>query len=214
MTGVQTCALPILFAGGCLVAVACSAVSVGGAVSAQVPEHRLSEALGQLIDPTVAAVRQGVGAATAGAKGSYLVTWTDAVVFGSQGYGLVNELERAGLHVGVDHPFAVPVTFHRVVDRSQVTAEIHFATGSYIDQWLAKPEQIEVAHIDPRTDAQRAEFDQLHATVVAGLTALGLSDVVQLVDSNLFGAEIDQRVPLDLRLKMSRMVDQIGRAHV
>ena len=40
---------------GGLVAAACTAVSVGGAVHAQVPEHRLSEALGQLVDPTVKA---------------------------------------------------------------------------------------------------------------------------------------------------------------
>ena len=159
MTGVQTCALPIL------------------------------------------------GAAEKGVNGTYLVSWTDAFFFGSEAYGLMNELERAGLHVGVDHPFAVPVTFHRVLDRSQATAEIHFASGSYIDEWLAKPDQVEVVQIDPRTAAERAEFEQLRATVVAGLTSRGLTDLVTWVDTNLFGAAVDQRVPLDLRLKMSRMLD-------
>jgi hypothetical protein len=190
-----------------VVAVVCTAVSVGGAVSAQVPEHRLSEALGQLVAPTVDAVRARTGAATKGSDGRYLVSWSDAFFFGSEAYGLVNELERAGLHVGVDHPFAVPVTFHRVIDPAQATAEIHFASGQYIDQTLAMPGQVEVVHIDPRTPAERTEFEGLRSSVIDGLTALGLSDLVKWVDVNLFGAAVDGRVPLDLRLKMSRMLD-------
>ena len=58
-----------------------------------VPAVRLSEALGQLVDPTVKAVQRGVGAAAKGVNGTYLVSWTDAFFFGSEAYGLVNELE-------------------------------------------------------------------------------------------------------------------------
>jgi hypothetical protein len=189
------------------VALVCTAVSTTGAVNAQVPEHRLSEALGQLVAPTVDAIRSRTGAASKGADGTYIVSWSDAFFFGSEAYGLVNELERAGIHVGVDHPFAVPVTFHRVIDRPQAQAEIHFASGQYIDQWLAMPGQVEVANIDPRTPAERAEFDRLRSAVIDGLTSLGLADLVKWVDINLFGAAVDGRVPLDLRLKMSRMLD-------
>jgi hypothetical protein len=69
------------------------------------------------------------------------------------------------------------------------------------------PGQVEVANIDPRTPAERAEFDRLRSAVIDGLTSLGLADLVKWVDINLFGAAVDGRVPLDLRLKMSRMLD-------
>jgi hypothetical protein len=69
------------------------------------------------------------------------------------------------------------------------------------------PGQVEVVHIDPRTPAERTEFEGLRSSVIDGLTALGLSDLVKWVDVNLFGAAVDGRVPLDLRLKMSRMLD-------
>lgn len=192
---------------GTAVGVTCTVISIGGAVSAQVPEPRLSEGLGALVGPTVRAITERDGAATAGRDGKYLVTWTDAFSFGSQGYGLVNELERAGLHVGVDRPFAVPVTFHRVLDRSAATAEIHFASGVYIDQWKAKPDQLEIVEFDPLSPAERATFDSLHQQLVAGLRAAHLDDLVVTLDVNLFGLTIDGRVPATLRPLISRMLD-------
>ncbi len=175
------------------------------AADAQVPEPRLSAPLGALVGPTVQAVRSGVGAAE-GVDARYVVTWSDAYFFGSQGYGLVNELERNGLDVGVDPTFRVPVTPQRVVDRSQVQAEIHLATGSYIAEWRGKPDVVEVASIDLRTPAEVAEYDDLHQFVLDGLSAAGLDDVVPLVDTNLFGASLDPRLPADVQTAMARML--------
>jgi hypothetical protein len=175
------------------------------AADAQVPEPRLSSPLGALVSSTVQAIRSGVGSAE-GADARYVVTWSDAYFFGSQGYGLVNELERNGLHVGVDDTFRVPVTPQRVVDRSQVQAEIHLSTGSYIDEWRAKPNAVEVAYVDLRTPDEVAEYDELHASVIAGLTAAGLGDVVPLVDTNLFGASLDPRLPSEVQTAMARML--------
>jgi hypothetical protein len=192
-------------AGGALAAFSFGSLMVD-AVDAQVPEPRLSDPLGALIAPTVQAVREADGAATAGVDGQYVVTWSDAYFFGSEGYGLVNELERAGLHVGVDPTFRVPVTPQRVLDRSKATAEIHLSTGAYIDEWRAKPDAVEVAYVEPRTPAEIAEYDQLHQQVIAGLTAVGLDDVVPLVDTNLFGASLDPRLPRHVQTAMARML--------
>jgi hypothetical protein len=190
-----------LLAGVSLVSLTASAAVV------QPPEHRLSESLGAVIAPTVQAVRSGVGAASAGAQGHYVVTWSDAYFFGSQGYGLVNELERRGLHVGVDATFRVPVTPQRVLDRPRADAEIHFATGRFVDEWSAKPDVVKVADVDPRSPAQRDEFAQLHGEVANGLHAAGLDDLVPTLDTNLFGVQLDPRVSPALQRSIARMLE-------
>ncbi len=175
------------------------------AADAEVPEPRLSAPLGALLPPTLQAVRAATGAAV-GVDGHYVVTWSDAYFFGSQGYGLVNELERQGLHVGVDPTFRVPVTPQRVIDRAEADAEIHLSTGSYIEEWRGKPDAVEVAFVDLRTPDEVAEYEALHEAVLAGLTSAGLDDVVPLVDTNLFGASLDPRLPADVQTAMARML--------
>lgn len=192
-------------AGGAALAVFSFGSLLVDAADAQPPEPRLSTPLAAVIEPTVQAVRDGVGAAD-GPDARYVVTWSDAFFFGSQGYGLVNELERAGLHVGVDPTFRVPVTPWRVVDRAGVAAEIHLSTGSYIDEWRARGDAVEVAYVDPRTPEEVAEFDSLHAQVVTGLQAAGLDDLVPEVDTNLFGASLDTRLPSAVQSAMARML--------
>ena len=175
------------------------------AADAQVPEPRLSTPLGEVVVPTVNAITDGVGAAV-GPDGNYVVTWSDAYFFGSQGYGLVNELERAGLHVGVDPTFHVPVTPQRVVDRSAVDAQVHLSTGVYIDQWKALPDSVQVAYFDGRTPAEVDEYDRLRTDAIDGLTSAGLDDLVDLVDVNLFGVSLDPRLPADVQADMARML--------
>lgn len=186
-----------------------AAVSFGSlvvaAADAQVPEPRLSDPLGALLPSTEAAVRAGDGAAV-GADGRYVVTWSDAYFFGSQGYGLVNELERAGLDVGVDPTFRVPVTPQRVIDRAEADAEIHLSTGVYIDEWRANPDAVEVAYADLRTPDEVAEYEALHDLVTEGLAGAGLDELLPLVDTNLFGASLDPRLPADVQQAMARML--------
>lgn len=170
------------------------------------PAARLSAGLGAVLDDTETAVRDGVGAAT-GPEGRYAVSWTDGLHIGSQGYGVVSELERRGLVVG-GMPWArVPLTEHRVIDPSEATAVLHFATGIFVDQWRARPEAVEVATADPRTAAERDEFEGLRTQVIADLEATGLDDVVPLVDGNLFGASLDPRLDDATHERMGRMLD-------
>jgi hypothetical protein len=175
------------------------------AAGTQPPEDHLSGPLGALVGPTEDAVRLGAGAAD-GAGGRYVVTWTDALYFGSQGYGLVNELERRGLDVGVPDPWRVPVTEHRVLEPREATAEIHFATGSYIAEWRARPDAAEVAYVEPRDADELAEYQQLEASLVAELDAGGMSDLVALVTTNLFGIQLDPRVPMEVQQVVDRML--------
>ena len=66
------------------------------------------------------------------------------------GFGLLDELERRGLDVAADEYFRAQVTSHRTRPRADNVAQIHLATGSYIDRWRAVPDAVEVATYDPR----------------------------------------------------------------
>jgi hypothetical protein len=175
------------------VAVIMSVTSTVTFADAQHPEERLSRAVGALAGPTYQAVVDGVGAAT-GKDGVYLVRWSDAADIGSPGFGLLDELERRGLDVAADEFFHVPMTDHRVRPRSEADAQIHLATGSYVDVWRGVPDAVEVATYDPRSPEQRREYRGARRRFIARLRAEGLDELVPLVDTNLFGMINDTRL--------------------
>jgi hypothetical protein len=169
------------------------------------PEERLGATLGMLVAPTAAALAEGVGAAT-GPDGRYVVRWQDVAHFGSQGYGLLSELERDGLDVGVYDTWRVPVTHHRVITVEEATAEVILVTGSFVEQLRGDARVVEVASIDPRTPAELAEYDRLRAELLAEIRAADLDDLVPLVDSNLFGLGVDLRLSQTGRELTDRML--------
>lgn len=197
---------------GAVIAVAAVAVGASYAAAtveafgAEAPEQHLSDTLRAVTGPTIDALREGVGAAT-GDDGTYLVTWRDAANFGSQGFGLVNELDRAGFDVGALPVWRVPATPRRVVDPATATAEVRLATGVYVDEVRALPGAVEVITYDPRDADEFAEYTRLEAEVVDGLTATGRADLVPLLDTNLFGLQLDPAVSPELQRKVNRMLE-------
>ncbi len=133
--------------------------------------------------------------------------WADPVTIGSQGIGLVNELDRAGFDVGVDESFGVGATRHRVLDTSDATALVQLATGSAIPAWEARDDVTRLAYVDRRTDAQRAEFDRLEASVGDRLRAAARDDLATEWEANLFTASLDPDVPEEIRDDMIRVLD-------
>jgi hypothetical protein len=176
------------------------------AFGAEAPEQHLSDTLRAVTGPTIDALRDGIGAAT-GDDGTYLVTWRDAANFGSQGFGLVNELDRAGFDVGALPVWRVPATPRRVVDPGDATAEIRLATGVFVDEARAVPGAVEVITYDPRDADERAEYERLAQEVVDGLTADGLGNLLELLDTNLFGLQLDPAVSPELQQKVNRMLE-------
>jgi hypothetical protein len=175
-------------------------------LDAEHPEERLSHAVGTLADPTYDAVARGVGAAT-GSDGAYLVRWSDAADIGSPGFGLLDELERRGLDVAADEYFDVPVTEHRVRPRADADAQIHLATGGYVDVWRQMPEAVEVAAFDPRTAAQRDEYAVVREALIQRLGEEGLGELVPLVDTNLFGMSVDTRLTAADHADLTTLID-------
>jgi len=169
------------------------------------PEERLGTTVGALLQPTIDALDAGVGAAD-GRDGRYVVQWNDAYFFGSQGFGLVSELERAGFDVGMYEPWHVPVTQHRVIPDGQATAEVVLVTGGFLDEWRADDRVVEVASFDPLTDAEREQFVARRDELIADLEANGLDDLVPIVDTNLFGVRVDPRLPPRVRANAARLL--------
>jgi hypothetical protein len=180
------------------------------AATVVVPEEHLSRPLGAVVDPTVDALESGVAGAT-GRDGTYVVLWDDAASFGSQGFGLVNELERRGFDAGAPELWRVPITEQRVIDVEDADVVVLFATGAYLDRWRSEPSVIEVATYEPRSDAQVEEFDQLRTDLLDGLADLPIDsdrlDALETaVDVNLFSVQIDPAVPIELQRIVDRML--------
>jgi hypothetical protein len=186
-------ATPPVIVTAAVLAVGFSVATSVAALDAEHPEERLGETFGVVVEPTAEALDAGVGAAT-GREGRYVVKWTDAATFGSQGYGLVNELERSGFDVGVYDTWRVPVTPHRVIPIEEATAEVILATGVNVERWRGDPRVVEVVAVDPRDPDELAEFAAVRAELIDRLEADGLDDLVDLVDTNLFGVLVDTKL--------------------
>ena len=180
-----------------------SAVAFG---DAEVPEPRLSEAVEALAGPAYDAVVDGVGVAD-GPDRRYLVRWSDAADIGSPGFGLLDELERRGLDVAADTYFRVPVTEHRTEPRAWADAQIHLATGGYVERWRAWDEAVEVATYDPRTPAQVADYDAVRERFRQRLQDEGLGELAEQVDTNLFGISIDTRLSAADLADLATLID-------
>ncbi len=191
------------------VAVAASARLALDAPGASRSDHELSAVLAPLVAPTAAALEAGTGAAD-GDAGRYLVVWDDSTHIGSQGYGLLSELERRGFDVGAAPLYRVPATPQRTLTDAEATARVVLVTGeAAIDAWRALPGAVEVARVDPRSAADDAELALLRTRVVDDLEAAGLAELVPHLDENLFTASIDVRVPFATQLRMAKML-QLG----
>jgi hypothetical protein len=174
------------------------------ATRADPPAPALSAALGALVPPTADALARH---APAGREGRYLVTWVDPVSIGAQGFGLLNELERRGFDVGARRLYTAGVRSHRVIDPADAAAEVHLAVGFDIERWRARPGAQQVAYLEPRTAAERVEYERLRRTAIRELRAAGLELLVPAVDNSLFTTIIDPRVPERARDAMTRMRD-------
>jgi hypothetical protein len=175
------------------------------AVDAEQSDIQLSLVLDDLTDPTVEALERGEGVAT-GRDGRYLVDWQDALHIGSQGYGLMSELERAGFDTGLRPFWQVPATEHRTLEPEEATAQVVLVTGPALGEWRDRDDAVEVAHVDPRTPEDEVRFGELRAQVLTDLRAEGLDELLVDVDANLFGIAVHPEVPDVTRRLMDEML--------
>ena len=183
-----------------------------GAPDTEDADARVSDDLGQVVRPTVAAIDDGI--VEGGPDGTFMLTWVDPVNLGGQGMGLLLELERRGYDAGAPAALRLAVRDHRVVTAAQADAEIHVATGVPANTAAAeRPGSRRIAYHDPRSATQRAEYDTLRADIVDRLEADGLDDLVPLVDENFIILASDERAPEDVKRAlyiMGRMPQPLG----
>ena len=158
------------------------------------PAPELSSVLASVMPPTEQALLDHKGSAT-GRDGRYSVTWSDALYIGSQGYGIVLELERQGFtagrarlrtraHDGITRSSSRPMR-----PRSSISPPGSTSTNGARSRLRSRwPSTTRVSL------AQQAEFARLRSEVIPMLHAAGLDDLVPHVDDNLFGAAIDDRL--------------------
>jgi hypothetical protein len=183
-----------------------TAAFAAGARDAQPTQHRVSEAVGDVTAPLLEAIDRG-DVAPGGRDARYLITWTDGTYIGSPGYALVTELERRGLDVGVAPPQGPGAVEHRVLRSADADAEVHVSVGPDIALWESRPDATMVAYADPRTDAQRARFEQARRDSIDQLVALGRDDLVELVDLAPFMLFLDDSLPESTRATIAPLGD-------
>ncbi len=172
------------------------------------PTPRVSSALGRLVGPTVRAIESGA-VPGGGPNGRYQITIVDPVTINAPGYGLLSELERAGLHAGFPTKYAAIVRDRRVVGPKTATGVVHLSVGPDIAVWRAKSDAVEVATADLRSPAERREFDRLRAMTRGELHAVGRDDLIPNLDENIFTATFVADLPTATRDHLLRML-QIG----
>ncbi len=174
------------------------------AADAEPPAPKLSTLMARVVPPTVDAL-EGGSVPGGGRSGRYLVTWQDPVDIGAPGYGLLNELERRGFRVGVPRLFRAAVAPHRVLRPDEATAEVHVAVGVDISIWRGRPGAEEVAYADLRTPAEQREERRLRTGIILGLKQAERTDLLPLLDANLFQLATSPRLPPGLRLAVAEM---------
>lgn len=178
------------------------------ATGATAPNPQANAALGSVVGPTVDALRTRMEADPADHR-RFLVTWADTATLGDQGWGLLNELERAGIPAGVGYNslWRAGARPHRVVPRRDQRAVVHIAVGTpAIAAARAREETTEIAFADPRDAAQRAEFRRLRTDAARRLRAAGQVRSLRLLDSSLFLLALDPEAPARVRSDVRGML--------
>ena len=202
-TRVRTAAVAVPAA----VAVLSSVLLLAAAPGTEPSRPDLSDDLGLAADATAVALR--AGEAPGDGDGPYLVVWHDPIAIGSQGIGLVNELEREGFDVGVSESHRVGGTRHRALDPSDADAVLVIAVGPAIDAWEERGDAAgnRLVLVDSRTDAERRAEEDLAARIDAALDAGGFTDQRDAWRDQVFTAALDAELPEAVREDLLAYVD-------
>jgi hypothetical protein len=175
------------------------------AAQVDVPSPAVNEALGRVVPPSVAGLERRQAQ---GERGPYLLTYLpDPIGIGGAGYALLDELDREGFDVRLDEVNRPGATRFRVMRPADANTEIHLAIGPDIARWAGDPRYQQLASFDPRSPAERVEFDRARAEVLDALTAARKHELRQQVDANAFMLALDPDLPASTRALVTRMLE-------
>lgn len=199
---------PALAVATLVVLVALSARGTNDAAHTEVFQPELSVRAAALMPQAIDALSRGLVPGT-GREGRYLITWTDPWYGGAGGFTVLNELDRAGFHVGGPRFLRYAFTRHRVFEPGQATAEVHLAVGADIAMWSARPDAHRIAFFDPAGPDGRAEYKRLNALLVEELTAKGVADPADIVENQIFSLDFELRLSPEGR-EWARRLAELG----
>jgi len=158
------------------------------------PSGAQSSQLRELVGPTVAGLKEDP--AGCGDDCRYVVTWVDPFTLAGQGLGMLAELEGEGFDArtaGDVGSVDTGVGHHRLVSLTDADAEVHLAVGiDAIEAARARPGSNELAHVDPNTPQERADYRRARRHLVVQLEAEGYDDEAAKAESEPYRA-----VPVD-----------------
>jgi hypothetical protein len=167
-----------------------------------------TDGLGAVLADTAPALRSGDIPGT-GPDGRYLLRWDESSVgSGAMGVEMLLQLEHRGFDIGAPAHHGAEVGRGRVRTVEEATATIDYVVGTEaISRWRSRPDAVEVAHTDPRTEADIARYDRRHAEVAARLRDAGLDDLAATLDRNLLAVAWDERLPRSLADDLDTLAD-------
>ena len=178
----QPCTLRVI--AGCGLAIASLATAVSLA-DPDPPGGELSDVAAVLVEQTLAELDSG---------GPLIVRWEDPAAFGALGTAVLSELERQGVEVGVDERLSAEMRPHRVLEDDAATGAIWVVSGDGIQRWRSLDGVEELAHVDPRTSAQRSRQAELAAEIEGLLEEAGVPQLAGELSLNAWVVRSDPSV--------------------
>lgn len=175
----------------------------------EIPDPGFSELAEGLASPTASALDEGVGVPP-GERARYTMRIYDDIDLGSVAFGLLGSLERRGLDVTLEPSYQPLAGPNRVRAVECGGVQLVVATGAWVERWRDVPDATEVAFTDPRSDAERAEFEQLRDEARRALVAAGRADLAEVIDVSLLGLLVSGELPPNVSELLDRMLD-LGR---
>ncbi len=205
------------------VAVLAALLSIGRGVASRTPNHapRWELAVGGVSAILlIAASAQAVGTRPAhesdsrlvgGLSGSltaklspdarYLLRWHDPAALGGVPYGLVLEMERRGVHVGVDPWGRAAAQPFRVQPEETASTVLWYISGDHsIAEFEQRSDAVLLARFDPRQPEDRDRSHQVRAQIESRLTEIGRAELIPKLDEQYGTTQIRlfEHLPADV----------------
>ncbi|MFM8945236.1 MAG: hypothetical protein ACKOJC_00790 [Actinomycetota bacterium] len=130
-----------------------------------------------------------------------LLRWHDPAALGGTAFGLVLEMEKRGVELGVDPWGGAAARPYRVLTEDRADSVLWLVVGpENIERFAARADAIQIAYFDSRSPAEKAESDGLRVKIESSMRAAGHPEWIELLDSQYGHMQILLFSPVSLDL--------------
>lgn len=113
----------------------------------------------------------------------YLIRWDDPATLGGVPFGMLLDLEKHGVHAGVDAASAAGALPHRVLPEASADQVLWVVLGNAnIDLMRARDDAIELGYFDQRSPDEITRSDELRQRLIDRLTEIDAGCLVPKID--------------------------------